>query len=109
MSEDPVTHGDAAMNAISVEAAAVLAFMEDVRKMRGLQAKLGNHPDLLAESKALNAQIAVSLQRQRRILQSIIDRDEGTAADQEVAREYIALIASAQAELKVGVFEPVRP
>lgn len=72
--------------------------------MRQLSAQLGpGHTELIAETKAMNTQIAVSLQRQRRILQSALDRGEGsTAEDRKILAEYLALIVDAQAELRVG-------
>ncbi len=103
MSEDSPTYGMAAINAVSIEAQAVLAFTADVRKLRQMHDQLGTlDPALAAETKALNTRVALSLQRQRRILQSMLDRGESTAEDRKVVAEYIALIISAQAELKVS-------
>jgi hypothetical protein len=106
LSEDVPIYGEAAMNAVSIEAQAVVAFMADVRKMRQLDGQRGTlDPALAAETKALHTQVALSLQRQRRILESMLDRGEGTAEDRKVVAEFIKLIVEAQAELKVGTFE----
>jgi hypothetical protein len=108
MSDDAPTYGESAMNAVSAEAQAVIAFMDDVRKMRKLAAAIGTlDPTLAADTKKLNTQIARSLQRQRRILQSMLDRGDGTAEDRIVAAEFIRLLIDAQAELHVGVVKAV--
>jgi hypothetical protein len=63
------------MNAVSIEAKAVLAFMEDVHKLRALSAEVGaTDPTSAAETHKLNLQIAGSLRRQRKLLQELLDR-----------------------------------
>jgi hypothetical protein len=106
MSEDAPTYGEALMDAVSVEAQSVLAFMADVQKMRALSAEVAAiDPATAAETQKLNLQIARSLQRQRKLLQEFLDRGEGTADDRAVASEYLRLIIHAQADLKAGGLE----
>ncbi len=108
MSEDAPTYGEAVMNAVSIEAKAVLAFMDDVHKMRALSAEMGaSDPALVAETQKLNLQIACGLRRQRKLLQEFLDRREGTADDRTIAAEYLRLIIYAQADLKAGGLEAV--
>jgi len=96
------------MNAVGAEAQAVLAFMADVQKMRALSAEVETiNPAIVAETRALNLQIARGLRRQRKLLQEFLDRGEGTADDRVIAAEYLRLIVHAQAELKTGGIEAV--
>jgi hypothetical protein len=108
VSDDAPTYGEAVMNAVSIEAKAVLAFMDDVHRMRALSAELeAIDPAAAAETRKLNLQIARSLRRQRKLLQTFLDRGEGTADDRAVATEYLRLIVHAQADLKTGGVEAV--
>src|ERR1700722_14060085 len=96
------------MNAVSVESKAVLAFMADVHEMRALSAELAvTNPATAAETQKLNLQIARSLRRQRKLLQTFLDRGEGTAGDRAVAAEYLRLVIHTQADLKAGGMEAV--
>ena len=96
------------MNAVSIEAKAVLAFMADVEKMRALSAEAETiNPAITAETRKLNLQIARTLRRQHNLLQEFLDRSEGTADDRAIAAEYLWLIIHAQAELKGGCVEAV--
>jgi hypothetical protein len=108
MSGDAPTYGEAIMNAVSIEAKAVLAFMADVQKMRALSAEVEKiNPAAAAETRQLDLQIARSLRRQRKLLQEFLDRGEGTADDRAVAAEYLRLVIHAQTELKAGGVEAV--
>ena len=91
------------MNAVSIAAKAVLAFMDDARKMRVLSAEVEKIDSALAaETRELNLQVARSLRRQRKLLQEFLDRGEGTADDRAVAAEYMRLVIYAQADLTAG-------
>ncbi len=108
MSDDVPTYCEAIMNAVSIEAKAVLAFMEDVHKWRALSAEVGaTDATSAAETHKLNLQIARSLRRQRKLLQELLDRGEGTDDDRVVAAEYLRLVIYAQADLKAGGLEAV--
>ena len=108
MSENTPTYGEAIMNAVSIEAKAVLAFMADVEKMRALSAEVETiNPAIVAETQKLNLQIARSLRRQRKLLQEFLDRSEVTTDDRAIAAEYVRLIIHAQTELKAGGVEAV--
>jgi hypothetical protein len=72
MSDDRPNYGEAIMNAVSIEAKAVLAYMDDVRKMRALSAEVEPiDPALAAETRELNLQVARCLRRQRKLLPRI--------------------------------------
>jgi hypothetical protein len=108
VTEDVPTYGDAIMNAVSIEAKAVLAYMDDVRKMRALSAEVEKiDPALAAETRELNLQVARCLRRQHKLLKEFLDRSEGTADDRTVAAEYLRLVIYAQADLKAGGLEAV--
>lgn len=94
-------------SARSKEARDVIAFLEDVRRMRDLMAQLDPTSDgpLIAETQKLNAQIARSLQRQRRKLQAVLDSRDSTDADRQIASGYVQAVILAQAELKAGTLE----
>jgi hypothetical protein len=54
MSDDAPTHGEAIMNAVSIEAKAVLAYVADVRKMPALSAEVEKiNPAAAAETRAV--------------------------------------------------------
>jgi hypothetical protein len=96
------------MNAVSVEAKAVLAFLDDVHRMRALSGEVeATDPALAAETQRLNSQIARSLRRQRKLLQTFLNRGEGTADDGAIAAGYLRLIIHSQADLKAGGVEAV--
>jgi hypothetical protein len=107
MSDDAPNYGEAIMNAVSVEAKAVLAFMAKVQKMRALSAEVEKiNPAVVEETRELNLQVARSLRRQHKLLQEFLDRGEGTADDRTVAAEYLRLVIHAQAEtLSIAAFE----
>jgi hypothetical protein len=87
MSDDAPNYGEGIMNAVSVEAKAVLALMANVQKMRALSAKVEAFNP--AETQKINLQVARSLRRQRKLLQEFLDCGEGTADDRTVAAEYL--------------------
>jgi hypothetical protein len=90
MSDDAPNYGEAIMNAVSVEAKAVLAFMANVQKKRALSAKVETfNPEVAAETQKINLQVARSLWRQRKLLHEFLDCGEGTADDRTVAAEYL--------------------